>query len=916
MDANGTRFHLLLGDRDWLACTDVSGRSLPESGTAVPPWGPLDDGLEWNDERTEVTLRPFAFEFRAAPGDNPPRLEDRRGSGRDVYGNLYWIASSRTEIRVKSIGSGTVSHFWAVGDGLRCERHPRYGDFAEREPLPAPADLLLGGLAVTTEHYLLVGVLDPRGFLVFDLHAGGPPRQIYWPKAVPFSPFDVSPSAQGGVLVLDRAERRVWALDRRFEVTSGAPPAASPLRGDFASLGGVAPRPCISPSILSLDAAVPLDAEDPIAIEALADGSVLVLDRAPSQPTSRLQRYRAGTRVADVPLDALRSHAHDMAFVPAAEGDPPDVLGRLDVVDAEGNQAFAFRLKQSGDALVLDRIEEYLPLRLFGGKGLAAGGGRVFYDLEDDFIPLVPQFRPRYARRGVLVTPIFDGREPRCVWHRLMLDATVPRNTGIEVWSRAASEREDVPTAAWRKEPTPQQRRTGSELPFLSQPGTPCTGTWETLFQETRGRFLQLKLELSGSGRATPRLRALRIYYPRFSYLGHYLPGVYREEAGPASFLERFLANLEGFYTSIEDRIAAAQVLMDVDAAPAEALSWLADWYGVAHDPTWDEDRRRLFLRHAMHFFQYRGTVHGLEMALALVLCDRPDESIFSEAPRPEAGVRIVERFRMRQLPPAAVGDPTEVIGPRRGIATQRWQPVEGGAGLRTRYASFLAPSLPQGAAAPDFPLAAPSDPALASAWRDFCLFHLGFVPAGGAADPRLWQDFLARRYRRVGALNDAYGAIAPVKELADARPFATLPPDGPPLVDWYDFESVVLAMRRLAHQFRILIPVRHTDTTDPVARRDRLALVGRVVALEKPAHTVFDVRLYWALFRVGEARLGEDTLIHLGGRSPDLLRPLVLSDAHLGESYLAPAHPQDVRDRTVLGQGRLTAAVPTGIPA
>ena len=85
-----------------------------------------------------------------------------------------------------------------------------------------------------------------------------------------------------------------------------------------------------------------------------------------------------------------------------------------------------------------------------------------------------------------------------------------------------------------------------------------------------------MQIRLAGNGRTTPRLRALRAYYPRFSYLNHYLPAVYREDGESAWFLDRFLANVEGTYTAIEDRIAAVQMLFDTRAAPSEALDWLA----------------------------------------------------------------------------------------------------------------------------------------------------------------------------------------------------------------------------------------------------------------------------------------------------------------------------------------------------
>src|SRR5207253_641187 len=81
------------------------------------------------------------------------------------------------------------------------------------------------------------------------------------------------------------------------------------------------------------------------------------------------------------------------------------------------------------------------------------------------------------------------------------------------------------------------------------------------------------------------------------------------------------------------------------------------------------------------------------------------------------------------------------------------------------------------------------------------------------------------------------------------------LPDDGPALVDWYQFESVVQPMLRAAHRFSVVLPVPAGGTAEQ--HRARMEQARRVVELEKPAHTVFDVRFYWAMFRVGEARLG-----------------------------------------------------------
>src|SRR5262249_23318339 len=158
----------------------------------------------------------------------------------------------------------------------------------------------------------------------------------------------------------------------------------------------------------------------------------------------------------------------------------------------------------------------------------------------------------------------FDGRDPQCVWHRLLLDACLPPETKIEVWSRAADDPKDLRSADWFAEPPLYRRSNGSELPFVAPPAAPDRGTFELLFQSAKGRYLQLQVRLTGSGSATPRLRALRLYYPRFSYLTRYLPAVYQEDSASASFLDRFLGNLEGTNTAIEDRIAAVQMLFDV----------------------------------------------------------------------------------------------------------------------------------------------------------------------------------------------------------------------------------------------------------------------------------------------------------------------------------------------------------------
>ncbi|MEP7200853.1 MAG: hypothetical protein ABI874_13605, partial [Chloroflexota bacterium] len=133
MDANGTRFHLLLGYDDWSSCPDVDGIALRDVNETLR----ASSGLAWDHERHELTLRPRLFQFIAAPKDNRPTLDMRRGAARDRYDNWYWIDDTRRVIRVLSSGDGTTSDFWPTPERAACEP-PRFGDFQPTETPAAP----------------------------------------------------------------------------------------------------------------------------------------------------------------------------------------------------------------------------------------------------------------------------------------------------------------------------------------------------------------------------------------------------------------------------------------------------------------------------------------------------------------------------------------------------------------------------------------------------------------------------------------------------------------------------------------------------------------------------------------------------------------------------------------------------------
>ena len=1008
MNVNGSRFDLLLGRADWGRCLDGDGaeaRTLASWWDAEGVGPPLDLPPllpAWDAHRAELSLAPVPIELPRTPGEAALEPGARLGAAADRHGNVYRIGAGRRTLHVTSSGSRGESAFWPASPAdCEAERRRARPDFAPVEAAePAPPERYLA-LAVTADDYLVVAFArgGERGLLSFDLVAGGPPVPTLWPGGAGWEPVDLSPRVGGGVWVLDRTDRPgsrlLWELDCRLAVVGAGQPEGTLQEAepdDFQPVDG-APRerPAVTfPGGLELAGGVGWVTE-PAAVETLGAGAVLVLDldAAGRSRVVRLRR-RGGAWSADPSrwLDELPEPAHDFVYAAAPLYGHQEALRRLFVSTRGGNQARAYALEDSDDSFEVRGAAELFPLRLYGGRGLLSIRGAAHYDSGVEvpaWTPIVHQPRARFAEAAELVTPVFDAREPGTTWDRLLLDGCIPPGAWVEVWSRAGDERAGPPegmeegeppqvVGAWLPEPRPHLRATGPELPWLRAEAAVATrreagaGSWEVLLQNARGRWLQLRLRLrTDTGVATPRLRALRVWSPRFSWPQRFLPAVYREDESAGNLLERWLANCESTLTLLEDRVVNAQALFDPRAAPAEALDWLAEWLDVALDPRWSEGRRRLFVEHAMEFFRWRGTVHGLSLALGLAFERCFDRAAFRSPDQGSGGprrIRIVEAYQTRLVGALAAGDPGADTGLREVVRGALWTPAEGNAGLVDRWAE--ARRRPGEAETPataaeqvtPFSLVPPEDDDQAARWRGFVRAALGFVPAAGAAERALWQrflagrydgdealqgahgvgfggldalalphdqpaeearredwrdfsmraegawmrgrwqDFLARRYRRVERLNRAWGTSWPsfdVVALPDALP-ASAAAQG----DWLHFERQVLAMHRTAHRFSVLLPVADV-AADPYALQEQLGLARRIVELEKPAHTVFDVRYYWAFFRVGEARLESDTLLGAGSRAPELIPEAVLGRAYIGASFVGGAPPPRDPDRLVL---------------
>lgn len=725
MDVQGSQYHLLTGAGDWNRCVDANrGQPLGEDRTPA--------ALEFDDDLGVLRLRRLAPPFRRAGRSVPVDPAARRGAGRDRFGTWYWIAEDGHSLLHRPAGATTTTLWWSadlVGSGCAPG-----GDFATCTAGPPP-ELLLQGLTVTSRQYLLAGYLHPGagGLLVFDLQAGGDPQRMPWPTGSGFVPWDLADTPDGGALVLDQVNCTYWRLDSHLRVRSrrlgeptpfrpvgapGAPAVARP--GAFAPIG----VPLVAPS--------PSGDAHPVSIEPGPGGGVLILDSDPGRGYSLVQLYRAdrlawtvsladAVEAVDTRDPTLQPHrysllGHDLAYSTgplAGAGEAPLCY----VADSEGNQVVAFALPADPDpagntgpaSARFEQRPDFLPLRRRGGKALVRAGPGIWYDFADRWVPLEPFGECRFALSGRFTTPAaftaglpsgpdgaatvptpagvaFDSGRPGCVWHRLLLDAQIPGGTSVTVRARGNDDPDLLADTGWLAQPTPYQRSGPAELPWFDpwadrgDARGDGTGTWELLFQQVTGRYVELEITLTGNGRGTPLLRSLRAWFPRFSYPDHYLPAIYSGADSADRFLERLLANFEGFYTALEERIEHSHLVLDVRTAGAGDLPWLAAWFGLALEPQWDPPRRRFLVRHVDRFYRMRGTVAGLLATLRLFLHDPVlgapvEDAVFASCGAGTGGrVRIVERFLTRgPVAPASGADPEPNVPGRVAAAAHRF---------------------------------------------------------------------------------------------------------------------------------------------------------------------------------------------------------------------------------------------------
>ena len=226
----------------------------------------------------------------------------------------------------------------------------------------------------------------------------------------------------------------------------------------------------------------------------------------------------------------------------------------------------------------------------------------------------------RFEDKGLYQSRMFDSEIDHCPWHKIQLHfELLPLATKLQVWTYTSNtELSSLEIQTLQPEDWLTGQINGEDFLVFSPPG----------------RFLWLKIELTGNGTASPILRDLEVHFPRQSYL-QYLPAVYQADPISKDFLERFLSMFQTVLGGVEHQIDHLAEYFDPDGAPNRLfLEWLAGWLDMTFYQNWPLDTCRRLLRHAPELYRQRGTPAGLKQLLWLAL---------------GVQVEILEHFRLRQ---------------------------------------------------------------------------------------------------------------------------------------------------------------------------------------------------------------------------------------------------------------------------
>jgi phage tail-like protein len=272
-----------------------------------------------------------------------------------------------------------------------------------------------------------------------------------------------------------------------------------------------------------------------------------------------------------------------------------------------------------------------------------------------------------YPLKGSWLSEPLDSGVYNCQWHRLrMAVKQLPPGTQVEVKTFSYRQKDEAPVR-----PDDSRMQTAQLLIAPTQPG-PVERTKkrieECLVQSGPGQYLSVAIHLRGDGFGSPVLEGLRVQYPRESYL-EYLPPLYSADETTRSFLDRFLSIFQAEWDELDRRVEESDAFLDPKAVPeGVAMNYLASWFGLELEGTWNGIQNRQLLEAVPKIFPQRGTLKALTKYIGVYLANisglTPEEIEATSFPAIIEGFRERTCLLLSQDGAATLGESKPLWGP------------------------------------------------------------------------------------------------------------------------------------------------------------------------------------------------------------------------------------------------------------
>ncbi|HEY0606882.1 MAG TPA: phage tail protein [Herpetosiphonaceae bacterium] len=386
-------------------------------------------------------------------------------------------------------------------------------------------------------------------------------------------------------------------------------------------------------------------------------GSLAQALKQPRDPLSRWLRGSVSNQTRQL-IDQHRSRAASQELHQTLRDDLNRLIQRDDLYTAkrfahvqlpQEIRTLLDQQPQGQERIRLNRrlLEAAFPLALASSQELPFE--RLIFDRQGE-PATVAEFEsagPKlYQTQGTWFSAALDSQIYRCQWHRIeleLLDLPPGSQVTVSTYTDAQSNQN---VAAIRPEfwetcytiQGPGQADDPHSKPALHH---------EFLVQSRAGQYLWLRIQLAGDGYATPAVGAIRVHYPRESYL-NYLPAVYSVDDESRWFLERLLSVFQTEWDALEQAIDEVARYFDPKSVPqGAALAYLAGWLALPLEGEWNADQQRRLLRKAPELYPQRGTLAGLRAFVRVYL-----ENMHADVQQHNTATGfpvIVEGFRERQ---------------------------------------------------------------------------------------------------------------------------------------------------------------------------------------------------------------------------------------------------------------------------